>query len=174
MKYLLLFIILIFGSCKNYYLTKYCKKEIRINIKDSTVVVKRDSISVHIKDSIRIINGGSTEIIIDNPCDSILGVLKGINQSSKSGRNTLTVKSDNNRLIIRANCEDIIQRFRNSIYVRDRKIDSLNKNVYDSHVTIEKKQKINLWDKFKMSIAGDILILIGVVSITFALIKLKQ
>lgn len=78
------------------------------NLKDSSIVSPPTKLEVNL-----------------NPCDSLGRVIENLNLELSAGIGKLTIKSDAGRILIKANCDSIINRYRFELHQRDSALESI-------------------------------------------------
>jgi hypothetical protein len=157
------------GVVKDHYVKKYCKPS--SNIKDSIVLIYKDSIRINFKDSIVIIKGGNIESEINNPCDTN-GLLKDFEQRFKSGNNTTIITGKNGKIYIKSNCEDQINKYKEQVAYLLTQVGE-NK-VHTEYQTQIIEVQLSWWEKLKSGWFGDGCFIIALSFLLYALYKIKS
>lgn len=157
-------------GCKTYFLNKYCKSSFQI--KDSISFLRKDSTYINIKDSVIIKEGGSVNIDLGNPCDSLTGKLKEMNLKFKNGINNTSFNTNSGRLIINSNCESQIEIYRN-------RLTYLENQLSDSQYQIKQETKVierplTWWQELKIGFIGDLHALLSIIFCLYICHKLYQ
>lgn len=156
------------GCSKDYYVKKYCNPS--TNIRDSVVLTFKDSIRIVLKDSTVITKGGKVESNIKNPCDE-KGNLKPIDQTFVNGNNKTSIKSDGNNLIIKSDCEDQINKYKEQVaYLLTQVGENKTHTEYQTQVI---EVKLTWWERLKSGVFGDVTALMAISFLVYLGFKLK-
>lgn len=176
MKKLVILLLILFGlmliipmvGCESYCMRHHCKSSIKI--KDSVYISRKDSTYINIKDSVIIKEGGSVNIDLGDPCDSLTGKLKEMNLRFKNGINNTVINTSTGRLLINSDCESQIERYRNQVSLLQNQLSDSQYHHEQEIKVIEKP--LTRWQQLKISRFGDVTALLTMVLIIYCTYRL--
>lgn len=161
------------SSCKSYYIKKYCKPNIIVQI---DTFIKNDTVRItNIKEVTKEVIKTNTVYIntnLKNPCDSNGKLIEGEIFKLKNGNSFLSLKVKNGELMLDTYQDSVVQLKESIKELRDSMIFSKSVDKSVDKEIIDNIKQLSKWQSFKVTTVFDILLILLLLGLAYIIIKL--